>query len=282
MGGTKSSRVEFDRIETGVLGNCRTTLDKIKELADDIRERGLMQNLVVWHKRMRRQAHVLPDGREVWDRYILIAGNRRHAAISLIREEDPEAFEKVPVTLFTGNEDDALFAQLAENLQREDLNIMDLANAVYSMRNRGHTQAQIAKRLAKSQAWVSRIIKLRTMLAEPVLHAVGRGDMPIDTALALAELAEREQVKALAKFMRKLESGDKAGASRDAKAGAGRPTRISMKVMRSRLDWISESKERANKTLTAKLTLAERLLAWAAGTGEWPDDLPVPPEEDES
>jgi len=283
MGGTKTSRVEFTRIETGILGNCRTKLEKIDELADDIKNRGLIQNLVVWHKRMRREPHVLPDGREVWDRYILVAGNRRYAAVLKIREEDPTAFEKVSVTLLVGNEDDALFAQLAENLQREDLNILDLANAIYAMRNRGHTQATIAKRLSKSQAWVSRIIKLRTSLAEPVLKAVGRGDMPIDTALALCDLDEKAQLKALARFMKKLEAGDKSGASRDAKEGAGRPARVPMKVMRSRLDFLAERREGASVAMSATITLAEKILAWAAGTGEWPDELPAPPdEEDES
>ena len=62
----KTSRVEFSRIEVGVLGNVRFKLRKIPELVEDIRQRGLLENLVVWHKRIKREAHTLPDGREVW------------------------------------------------------------------------------------------------------------------------------------------------------------------------------------------------------------------------
>ena len=117
----KTSRVEFSRIEVGVLGNVRFKLRKIPELVEDIRQRGLLENLVVWHKRAKREPFKLPDGREVWDRYILIAGHRRHEAIRIIREEDPSAFDNVPVTLFEGNEIDARYAMLAENLGRDDL-----------------------------------------------------------------------------------------------------------------------------------------------------------------
>lgn len=275
----KQSRVEFSRLELGVIPNARRELKNIRELAADIKERGLLVPILVWHKRMRREPYELPDGRAFWDRYVLLGGHRRHAAISLIREEDPEAFDVVPVVLFRGNEDDATFAGIADNLSREDLTVVDLAHAVYALRARGHSQATIAKRLSKSQAYISRLLKLRENLAPAVLDAVASGEMPVDTALALADLDERTQLRAMERFRRKLAEGDKRGASREAKADAGRPTRIPVKTLRSHRDFLVERRDATrSQAQAATLSFAEALLAWAMGEGPWPSDLPEPPE----
>lgn len=278
----KSSRVEFTRIEVGVIPNARRELRNIRELAADIKERGLLAPLLVWHKRLKREPYELPDGRTVWDRYVLLGGHRRHAAITLIREEDPAAFDTLPVVLFAGNEDDATFAGIADNLSREDLTIVDLAHAVHALKLRGHTQAVIAKRLSKSQAYISRLLKLRENLAPAVLEAVASGEMPVDTALALAELDERAQLRALERFKNKLANGDKQGASRDAKADAGRSARVPVKTLRSHRDFLLERRKATRSEATAAtISFAERLLAWAMGEGPWPSDLPKPPESDE-
>ncbi len=271
---TKSSRVEFERIEIGVLGNCRETLKGIAELAEDIKERGLLQPLVVWHKRMRREAHTLPDGREVWDRYILISGNRRHAAIARIRDEDKGAFETVPVTLFVGNEDDALFAQIAENLQREDLTQADLANAVYRMKQRGHTQADLAKRLSKSQGWVSRLLKVRENAPEGVLRAIGRGEYPMDVALMFIELDEARQVKALERYRSKRNESGKREATRDAKRGAGRTERPSLAHIRARTEALTGNGAKVEPRSPEHTVLA--VLTWVLGSGDWPSWIRVP------
>ncbi|MCC7537463.1 MAG: ParB/RepB/Spo0J family partition protein [Deltaproteobacteria bacterium] len=273
----KQSRVEFDRIEVGVLGNCREKLTRIDELAADIRENGLLQPLLVWHKRMRREPHVLPDGREVWDRYILIAGNRRHAAIAKIRDDEPGAFEAVAVTLKTGNEDDALFAQIAENLQREDLTPVELANAVYKMRQRGHTQAAIAGKLSKSQGWVSRLLKLRERATSELLKAVGDGEVPLETALALCELDDKEQLKALARFREKRNATGSRDANRDARTNAGRPQRRTAAEVRSYTELLARSAPKASATDPRRV--AHVVLLWLQGAEQWPGFLPRPEDE---
>lgn len=278
----KQSRVDFVRIEVGVIPNARRELKNIRELAADIKERGLLVPLLVWHKRLKREPYELPDGRSVWDRYILLGGHRRHAAITLVRSDDPDAFEVVPVVLFTGNEDDATFAGIADNLSREDLTVVDLAHAVHALKLRGHTQAVIAKRLSKSQAYISRLLKLRESLAPAVLDAVASGEMPVDTALALCDLDERAQLKALERFWKKLAAGDKRGASQEAKADAGRPTRVPIKSLRSHREFLAERRQAArSQAQAATLSFAEQLLAWAMGEGPWPTDLPKPPGDDE-
>lgn len=272
----KTSRVEFSRIEVGVLGNVRFKLRKIPELVEDIRQRGLLENLVVWHKRIKREAHTLPDGREVWDRYILIAGHRRHEVLRILREEDPTAFDTIPVTLFVGNEEDARFAMLAENLGRDDLTPAEIAEAVYQMKLRGHAQAEIAKRLSKSQAWVSRLLKFRENACETLRKAVGDDVIPFDLALTLCELDESAQERALARYVAARATDGKATASRNAKREAGAIVRPSSKALSREYDFLVLARKNASERQQPMLSLAERVLAYALGRGPWPDELPRP------
>ncbi|MBZ0121639.1 MAG: ParB N-terminal domain-containing protein [Sandaracinaceae bacterium] len=272
----KTSRVEFSRIELGVLGNIRTKLRKIPELVDDIRQRGLLENLVVWHKRMKREPFKLPDGRDVWDRYILIAGHRRHEAIRILREEDPSAFDSVPVMLFVGAEADAQFAMIAENLGRDDLTPAEVAEAIYQMKLRGHAQAEIAKRLAKSQAWVSRALKLREHACAALFKAVADELVPFDLALTLCELDERAQERALAKYLEAKAKEGRGAASRGAKKDAGAIVRPSSKTLSREYEYLTEARKQAPAKSAAMLSLAERVLAYALGRGPWPDELPRP------
>ncbi len=272
----KTSRVEFSRIEVGVLGNVRFKLRKIPELVEDIRQRGLLENLVVWHKRLKREPHTLADGREVWDRYILIAGHRRHEALRILREEDPTAFDTVPVTLFTGNEDDAKFAMLAENLGRDDLTAAEVAEAVYQMKLRGHAQAEIAKRLAKSQAWVSRLLKFRENACDALRKAVADESVSFDLALTLCELDEKAQARALERYLASKVTDGKATASRNAKKDAGAVVRPTSKVLGSEYDFLVLARKNASERQKPMLSLAERVLAYALGRGPWPDELPRP------
>lgn len=272
----KTSRIDFDRIEVGVLGNVRFKLRRIPELVADIQERGLLENLVVWHKRMKREPHKLPDGREVWDRYILIAGHRRHEAIRIIREEDRTAFDQVPVTLFAGNEDDARFAMLAENLGRDDLTAAEIAEAVWAMKLRGHAQTEIARRLAKSQAWISRLLKFRENACEALRRALADESVPFDLALALCDLDEAKQERELAKYLETKKTEGRAAASRGAKTAAGAIVRPSAKALGREYDFLVLARKNASERQRPMLSLAERVMAYALGRGPWPDELPRP------
>jgi len=259
--------VDFDRIEVGVLGNCRTEMTAIDELADDIRERGLLQPLVVQHKHLKSAPHTLPDGRKVWDRYILIAGNRRYAAIAKIRKEDPGSFSRIPVTLFVGNDDDALFAQLSENLCREDMSIADTANALYAMSKRGHSAAEIARRISKGIGYVTRMLSLRSNASAELLQAVSEGKVPQAIATPWLELPEAEQSKALESYQTVAKQGPQARrqASKDARKAAGEKIRPTAKQI----------KERQAALLSkgsAQARYAVEVLSWVLGEGEWPEE----------
>lgn len=281
----KQSKVEFERIEVGVLGNVRTKMDSaaLRGLADSIRENGLEQPPLVWHKRAGGgRPFKLPDGREVYDRYILIAGNRRHAAIALIREDDPKAFAEIPVSLFTGNEDDALFAQLTENLQREDLTPADTAAGIANMMKRGHSQADIAKKLGLSPSWVSRLVTFYEKASDPLRRAVADGAASWQTAQALVDLPEDEQAAELAKIAAGVSSGEsKHTAGRKARERAAEKKGGAVKPPSSRIrqayETLTGTEEEGPPKEGSKDWVAWRVLGWVLGQGAWPNVLPKLP-----
>ena len=114
--------------------------NKIEELADSIRVHGILQPLVVQSR---------PDG-EVE----LIAGERRlRAALHL-------QLERVPVVMREVAEQDLLGLALIENIQREDLNPIELAEAYHTLKEtRGWTQNQLAEHLGKKRSSVANTLR---------------------------------------------------------------------------------------------------------------------------
>ena len=106
--------------------------DQSAELAQSIREHGILQPLLV------RQ---LSGGR-----YQLVAGERRWRAAELA------SLERVPVVVVDVPDRDMLTLALVENLQREDLNPIDQAVAFQYLIDAGLTQAQVAARIGKSRS----------------------------------------------------------------------------------------------------------------------------------
>lgn len=209
---TVQGKVEFDKIEVGVIPNTRTELGDVKALAADISRNGLLQPLVLLHQKQ------VVDKKSV-THYILVSGNRRYAAIKLLREQDKKAFVEVPATLLSGNEDDARFAQIAENIQRKDLNYVEQANAFYEMTNREYSVKDIAERVGVSQTWVNQLLKMRTKCSALVQRALAKGEISLSAAMMLADKDEDKQSKLLNKYKEvQKEKGTQAAKKATAKA----------------------------------------------------------------
>jgi len=156
--------------------------DSILELAESIRQQGLLQPLLV-----RR----VPGG------YELIAGERRFRAAQRI------GLREVPVTLRDAEDGELLEMALVENIQREDLNPLEEARAYRRLLDEfGLTQESVAARVGKDRSTVANILRLlqlpteiQTQLETGALtagHARALVSLPSDAArLALA----REVVK---------------------------------------------------------------------------------------
>lgn len=119
----------------------RTVFDResIAELADDIQARGLLQPVLL-----------NPHG----TRFTLIAGERRVRACRLAELSD------IPALITKASEGDALLMQLAENVQREDLELQDEVNAIRLLHDNLKTVQAVADTVKKSSAWVSKRLAL--------------------------------------------------------------------------------------------------------------------------
>jgi len=129
--------------------NVREDLGDLGDLARSIRQQGIIQPLVV-------QPHPTAEGR-----YRILAGHRRFDAAQLA------GLNAVPAIIRHGLSDEqVLELMLVENCQRRDLNPMEKAEAMDALRQRGHTQTEIARRTGITQTTVSYYLSLMTLAPE--------------------------------------------------------------------------------------------------------------------
>jgi ParB family transcriptional regulator, chromosome partitioning protein len=167
-------RISLDRIRTNPM-QPRTEMDEkhLLELADSIRERGLVQPIVV-----RRKGYD----------FELIAGERRFQACrKLGLSEIPAVIKDVP-------DDQLLELALIENIQREDLNPIDEARAYQKLIDTlGLTQAAAATRGGKDRATVANSLRLLTLDVE-IQRLVASGQLTAGHARALLALGSPEEM----------------------------------------------------------------------------------------
>jgi ParB family chromosome partitioning protein len=115
--------------------------DGLNELADSIREHGVVQPIVV---------RALDDGF-----FQLIAGERRW------RASQRAGLVRIPAVVREASEDTALEIALIENLQREDLNPIEEAQAYDQLIVQfGMTQEEVARRVGKNRATIANMLRL--------------------------------------------------------------------------------------------------------------------------
>jgi ParB family chromosome partitioning protein len=152
----------------------RRTFDEssIAELAESISRTGIIQPLVV------RQ-----DGSD----YRLIAGERRYRASTKL------GLTVVPVVIKDVSPDVAFELALVENIQREDLNPVEEAEAYQRlMAARGYTQEALAECLGKSRSTVANMMRLLKLDRE-VQERVVRGELSSGAARAILALPQEVQ-----------------------------------------------------------------------------------------
>ena len=151
--------------------------EKLDELAQSIKEHGIIQPIVVRH---------------VEGKYQIVAGERRWRAAQIA------GLEKVPVVV--KEMDDASMMQMAliENVQREDLNPMEEALAYKRLMEEFELkQDEVASRVGKSRSAVANSVRLLN-LPEEVQNLVSQGNISSGHARALLGLASKDMVIKLA------------------------------------------------------------------------------------
>lgn len=143
--------------------------DRLQELAQSIAANGIIQPLVVQHKN---------------DRYQLVAGERRWRAAKLA------GLTQVPVVVQNFADDRLMEIALIENIQREDLNPIEVAHAFERLaREHNLSHEQIGERTGKDRSTVTNMLRL-LRLPQPVQLLIAEQRLSMGHARAILALPD--------------------------------------------------------------------------------------------
>ncbi len=147
--------------------------DKLVELMNSIREHGVLQPIVV--------------RKRVSSGYEIVAGERRFRAVQML------GLDSIPSMVRDISDKDAMEIALIENLQRDDLNPIEIAEAFKKLMDLfSFTQDQLADRVGQSRSHVANILRLLALPVE-VRNEVSRGTISMGHARALLSIKEVDQ-----------------------------------------------------------------------------------------
>ena len=169
----RTSRVEPDRNQP------RKSFDKekLQELADSIKAKGLLEPIIV---------------RETGDHFEIIAGERRWRACRLAE------LNEIPVIVKDYSDLERVEISLIENIQREDLNPIEEANAYRRLIDEFHLkQDELAERVSKNRTSIANSMRL-LKLGSKVQEMAADGRISMGQARALIPVEDEDQQLALA------------------------------------------------------------------------------------
>lgn len=139
----------------------------LQELADSLRQRGVLQPLIV-------RKHPGDDSL-----YQIVAGERRWRAAQMAQ------LHELPVIVRDMSDTEVLEVAIIENIQRADLNAIEEASSFRQLMDRfGHTQEKLAEALNKSRSHIANLLRLLT-LPDPIQDHVKEGRLSAGHARAL-------------------------------------------------------------------------------------------------
>ena len=194
-----NERIDFDNFEQGIVEKTspsdiveinideirsnpyqpRKVFDEgaLKELADSILEHGVVQPIIV---------------KKSIKGYELIAGERRTKASKLA------GLKTIPAIIRDFNDQEMMEIALIENIQRENLNPIEEANAFDNIiKTTNMTQDEIAKKFGKSRSYITNILGL-IKLPEEIKVLVENGKLSMSHARSLSKLENKDEIIKLA------------------------------------------------------------------------------------
>ena len=150
--------------------------EKIQELAQSIKENGLIQPIIV------RKSPVLG--------YEILTGERRY------RASIAAGLSEVPVIIKQLSDQDMMLHSIIENLQRENLNPIEEAKAYQSLIDKGFTHTEIAEKMGKSRPYITNLVRLLG-LPKHILTEVESGKLSQAHGRLLIQLSSDRQDKLL-------------------------------------------------------------------------------------
>ncbi len=206
--------------------------EKLRELADSIREHGVLQPLIV---------SPLPNGK-----YELIAGERRLQASRLA------GLSEVPVVVRETKGDlQKLELAIIENIQRHDLNPIEEAKAYARLTDEfDMTQEEVSRKMGKSRSAVANMLRLLILPVE-IQRAVAEGKISEGHAKALLAVENPEKRRALFELV--MKSGlTVRDTERRARETSARPQ---ARRASSLPQWLAEKAEKLSSVLGTKVAV---------------------------
>jgi ParB family chromosome partitioning protein len=152
----------------------------LNELADSIRSNGVLQPVIV---------------KKVANGYLLVTGERRCRASKIA------GFSTVPAIIRDYNNQYLAELALLENIQREDLTIVEEAeayqNAIQSLKL---THLELAQKIGKSRSYVSNALGILTLPTD-VLNEINQGNISMGHARSLSKLKDVTRIKKIANMI---------------------------------------------------------------------------------
>ena len=152
--------------------------EALKDLAESIKEYGVFQPIIV---------------KKSIKGYYIVAGERR------VRASKLAGLTTIPAIPRDFTDDQMMEIGLLENIQRENLNVIEEAEAYKSMLDNLHlTQEELSKKVGKSRSHITNIIGL-LRLPDEVKELVLKNELSMGHARVLSKLDSDEQIKEMAK-----------------------------------------------------------------------------------
>ena len=137
----------------------------LADLAGSLKTHGMLQPILV---------------RAEGDSFALVSGHRRMAAAAIA------GFDHVPAIVIATDDHNSMEVQLAENLQRENLNLSETAAAVRILADMNGGAAGVTKVVNKSKAWISKHLALTSPRLTPEVRGMLDNGQSQDLELLLA------------------------------------------------------------------------------------------------
>ncbi|RRI84225.1 chromosome partitioning protein ParB [Pseudomonas aeruginosa] len=170
-------QVEMIPIEQIHVLNPRTRNKRIhRELIDNIQTVGLKRPITVSRRLMSQGPH----------KYDLVCGQGRLEAFLALKQRE------IPAFVIDASEEDCLVMSLVENVARRQHRPIDLMAEIGRLRERGHSDVQIAERIGVTPSWVNMISGLLERGEQKLLAAVETGVIPLSMATDIARSSDAE------------------------------------------------------------------------------------------
>ncbi len=211
--------------------------DKLEELADSIKQHGMIQPLLV-----REQGN---------GRYLIIAGERRWRAAKLA------GLKQVPCIIKDYSEQEVMEIALIENLQREDLNPIEEAEGYQElMKKFGLTQELVSERVGKSRSAVANALRLNH-LTDEVKQMLADGRLTQGHARALLPLPTEELQITVARRIEKEGLNVRQTETLVAKLKEQKPDKPQKTMDKEILQYYAVAEERLSSRLGTKVKIHE-------------------------